>query len=177
MAFTCKWEGLGGGLTLRLSLRPIYVFGSGSPFCDDPSASRSHRAHRLASAKRVSASYAPTTEIYCKPAARRSLSRNHPDRTAEIRQDPQPLMSGISFQKLCKEALAKMSAPAIATPGSVQRKPQQDLGKPNTTTDLPQASTEDIARLAYLLWEERGRPIGSAEVDWIEAERQLRSRS
>jgi hypothetical protein len=36
---------------------------------------------------------------------------------------------------------------------------------------------EDIARLAYQIWEERGRPIGSAEVDWYEAERQLQTRS
>jgi hypothetical protein len=36
---------------------------------------------------------------------------------------------------------------------------------------------EDIARLAYQIWEERGRPIGSAEVDWYEAERQLQIRS
>ena len=37
--------------------------------------------------------------------------------------------------------------------------------------------SEDIARLAYLIWEERGRPIGSAEVDWYEAERQLQTRN
>ncbi len=36
---------------------------------------------------------------------------------------------------------------------------------------------EEIARLAYQIWEERGRPIGSAEVDWYEAERQLQIRS
>jgi len=30
-----------------------------------------------------------------------------------------------------------------------------------------------IAKLAYQLWEERGRPLGSAEGDWYEAERQL----
>ena len=35
---------------------------------------------------------------------------------------------------------------------------------------------EEIARLAYRIWEERGRPIGSAEVDWYEAERQLQIR-
>ena len=38
-------------------------------------------------------------------------------------------------------------------------------------------SSEDIARRAYLIWEERGRPLGSAEVDWYEAERQLQTRS
>ena len=30
-----------------------------------------------------------------------------------------------------------------------------------------------IAELAYRLWIERGRPHGSAEADWLEAERQL----
>lgn len=35
---------------------------------------------------------------------------------------------------------------------------------------------EDIARLAYQIWEERGRPIGSAEADWYEAERRLQIR-
>jgi DUF2934 family protein len=35
---------------------------------------------------------------------------------------------------------------------------------------------EDIARLAYHIWEGRGRPLGSAEVDWYEAERQLQAR-
>jgi Protein of unknown function (DUF2934) len=32
----------------------------------------------------------------------------------------------------------------------------------------------EIERIAYRLWEERGRPIGSAEEDWFRAERQLR---
>jgi hypothetical protein len=31
-----------------------------------------------------------------------------------------------------------------------------------------------IREIAYALWERRGAPIGSPEVDWIEAERQLR---
>ena len=33
---------------------------------------------------------------------------------------------------------------------------------------------EEIARLAYLLWQGRGCPDGEAEQDWFEAERQLR---
>jgi hypothetical protein len=32
---------------------------------------------------------------------------------------------------------------------------------------------EDVAKLAYRLWEERGRPIGSPEVDWHRAEREM----
>jgi hypothetical protein len=34
-------------------------------------------------------------------------------------------------------------------------------------------SDEEIARKAYALWEERGRPIGSAEEDWFKAKEQL----
>ena len=32
---------------------------------------------------------------------------------------------------------------------------------------------ENVARLAYSLWQQRGCPTGSAEIDWIEAEQQL----
>jgi hypothetical protein len=35
------------------------------------------------------------------------------------------------------------------------------------------SDTKSIAELAYQLWVARGRPHGSAEVDWLEAERQL----
>jgi hypothetical protein len=34
----------------------------------------------------------------------------------------------------------------------------------------------DIAELAYLLWEEHDRPIGSAQGDWLEAERRINER-
>jgi hypothetical protein len=33
---------------------------------------------------------------------------------------------------------------------------------------------EEIARLAYRLWEQRGRPFGSPEEDWFRAEDELR---
>jgi hypothetical protein len=33
-----------------------------------------------------------------------------------------------------------------------------------------QPDRESIAKLAYLLWESRGQPAGSAEQDWAEAE-------
>lgn len=35
---------------------------------------------------------------------------------------------------------------------------------------------EQIAERAYFLWEERGRPLGSPEIDWQRAERELLSR-
>jgi hypothetical protein len=37
-------------------------------------------------------------------------------------------------------------------------------------------SESDIAVCAYYLWEARGRPLGSPEVDWYEAERRLNAR-
>jgi hypothetical protein len=58
-----------------------------------------------------------------------------------------------------------------------ERKPVQSselLG----SEDLPSAnvnvSHEDIARLAYALWEERAGAEGSPEQDWLEAERKLK---
>ena len=30
-----------------------------------------------------------------------------------------------------------------------------------------------VAKLAYRYWEQRGRPFGSAEEDWFQAEREL----
>lgn len=38
----------------------------------------------------------------------------------------------------------------------------------------PEATRAQIQGLAYQLWTERGRPIGSPEVDWLAAEEQLR---
>ncbi len=36
---------------------------------------------------------------------------------------------------------------------------------------------EDIARLAYSLWEARGRQTGNPEEDWLRAEAELRQRT
>ena len=44
------------------------------------------------------------------------------------------------------------------------------------TTDFPgEDRHEFVARLAYKLWEGRGRPFGSPEVDWFAAERAVYS--
>jgi hypothetical protein len=37
--------------------------------------------------------------------------------------------------------------------------------------------SKEIAVLAYELWQARGCPEGSPEVDWLDAEEQLRSRT
>ena len=39
-------------------------------------------------------------------------------------------------------------------------------------TDQPSFS-EEVARLAYQFWEERGRPEGSSQQDWYRAEAEL----
>jgi len=37
----------------------------------------------------------------------------------------------------------------------------------------PDTSISGTAEAAYFLWEKRGRPTGTPEEDWFEAERQL----
>lgn len=55
-----------------------------------------------------------------------------------------------------------MSAPALAPLDSV------------LINREPQPLAQDVANLAYEVWQRRGCPEGSAEKDWAEAERQLR---
>lgn len=38
-----------------------------------------------------------------------------------------------------------------------------------------EAYHDQIARLAYSYWERRGRPVGSPDIDWLRAERELLS--
>jgi len=40
-----------------------------------------------------------------------------------------------------------------------------------TTDFLGEDRHEFVAKLAYKLWEDRGRPLGSPDVDWFAAER------
>jgi hypothetical protein len=69
---------------------------------------------------------------------------------------------------------------AAAMPGPVQEGSETNRGRSTSQKSssplqtLQPTTEEDIARLAYSLWEQRGRPDGSAEVDWFEAEQQLR---
>lgn len=44
-----------------------------------------------------------------------------------------------------------------------------------TTDFLGEDRHEFVAKLAYKLWEERGRPLGSPEVDWFAAEQAVYS--
>jgi hypothetical protein len=51
------------------------------------------------------------------------------------------------------------------------------VGMPRAADSVPARGDcvrhDEIARLAYVLWEARGRPEGSAEEDWIRAEEEL----
>ena len=44
-----------------------------------------------------------------------------------------------------------------------------------TTDFLGEDRHEFVAKLAYKLWEQRGRPLGSPEVDWFAAEQAVYS--
>ncbi|MGB7600525.1 MAG: DUF2934 domain-containing protein [Candidatus Sulfotelmatobacter sp.] len=44
-----------------------------------------------------------------------------------------------------------------------------------TTDFLGEDRHEFVAKLAYKLWEQRGRPVGSPDADWFAAERAVYS--
>jgi hypothetical protein len=46
---------------------------------------------------------------------------------------------------------------------------------PENPASAPAIVREQIARLAYQYWQERGCPDGSPEEDWLRAERELRT--
>ena len=59
-------------------------------------------------------------------------------------------------------------------PGKL-RSPHNQQALELTTDFLGEDRHEFVAKLAYKLWEERGRPFGSPEVDWFAAERAVYS--
>lgn len=74
-----------------------------------------------------------------------------------------------------------MPSTFLNVPGSVQRDIGMHRGpisrRPVPASQLAdQAIRADIAELAYLLWLEQGCPSGSAESDWLEAERRIQQR-
>ncbi|MDQ2843121.1 MAG: DUF2934 domain-containing protein [Acidobacteriota bacterium] len=50
-------------------------------------------------------------------------------------------------------------------------------GETNQSRVSEDNTDQDIAKLAYALWQQRGCPGGSSEQDWVEAEGQLRQDS
>lgn len=49
----------------------------------------------------------------------------------------------------------------------------QPLSTPRAAGPLEPIVDHAIAQLAYSYWEARGRPLGSALVDWLKAEREI----
>jgi hypothetical protein len=71
-----------------------------------------------------------------------------------------------------------MSAPTLASPDTVQGNVEikDPLQQDTATFAMRQAPSQlDIANLAYAIWQARGCPLGSAEEDWLEAERRLQA--
>ena len=74
-----------------------------------------------------------------------------------------------------------MGATATVTLGSVER--ESAMNKPADTKTVSDSHVresfmqEEIAKLAYALWEQRGCTQGSPEFDWLEAERKIRESS
>lgn len=60
----------------------------------------------------------------------------------------------------------KSSQPPQTKPSDGPKAPQSELQNA--------LYSKDIASLAYQLWQSRGCPEGSPDVDWLEAEKQLR---
>ena len=56
---------------------------------------------------------------------------------------------------------------AVTEVETVESKPEP---KEATPTPTPESIHEQIAALAYALWQERGCPEGSPDVDWFQAE-------
>ncbi len=71
-----------------------------------------------------------------------------------------------------------MSATAIS-PLSRESKILRPPGSETSASDshVSETSMQDLAKLAYALWEERGCPYGSPDQDWFEAEHRLRESS
>ena len=54
--------------------------------------------------------------------------------------------------------------------------PPVETSKASTPLAEARPAYEDIALLAYALWQERGCPAGSSEEDWFRAEQELSDR-
>ncbi|HEY1240121.1 MAG TPA: DUF2934 domain-containing protein [Bryobacteraceae bacterium] len=64
-------------------------------------------------------------------------------------------------------------AAAAEVPASPVRNPETPVRADAVVSDR-ELSHQDIARLAYALWEARGGEGGSPEEDWLRAEQELR---
>jgi hypothetical protein len=69
---------------------------------------------------------------------------------------------------------ATATEPETTAAPAVDATPQAAEPETVTAQATPQATDEQIARLAYSYWEARGHQGGSPEEDWTRAEQELR---
>ena len=73
--------------------------------------------------------------------------------------------------------MSARTTPASSSPlrdFEMDSKDRDTLISPGSERQMSESSMqEDIARLAYSLWQSHGCPQGSAETDWFEAEQKL----
>jgi hypothetical protein len=85
--------------------------------------------------------------------------------------------------KLTATAETKKAAPRRKPATTAAAKEPTTTAAPQTrkaaskTKSLPEVRPEEIERLAYQLWEERGRPEGNSLEDWTRAQEILLSRA
>jgi Protein of unknown function (DUF2934) len=65
------------------------------------------------------------------------------------------------------------ASPALSKSLPEERLTSTEQTLASSPETIERSQSEEIARLAYALWQQRGCPVGSAETDWLEAEQQL----
>ena len=83
-----------------------------------------------------------------------------------------PVQSDSAQQGSAQERLNQQSSVQQGS-NPLRNQAQASPALPKENASKEQAIQEQIARLAYSLWERRGRIDGSPEKDWLEAERQV----
>lgn len=109
------------------------------------------------------------------PAASAASKVSRTTRTTRSKKTITPDTETIT-EMLTQEQAEPAAAEALAIPAAPSIAPQ--IEEVTTTsaaamTIKAAATTDQIAKLAYTFWQERGCPISSGEEDWFRAERQL----
>lgn len=58
---------------------------------------------------------------------------------------------------------------------AIKSKNRKTTATKRATAPAPEITSEEIARRAYFIWEQQGRPAGKEAEHWYQAEQQLKS--
>ena len=99
---------------------------------------------------------------------------------AETPTKPTSLIYHMKIIKRSKSKVSKTIAPKAAVKKSAAiSKPVKATAKPARKTVPAQSASpitsDQIARRAYLIWEQQGRPAGKEREHWLLAEQELKS--